>query len=125
MGKLWIVPIILVALVLVIDFYVIGPAVPSSLNLDAPQTLLETKLGNVLTEDGRLIESGYLKRHRKVYNEGEQQKSISHKKWDHYAVFQNDLYFSVAFADVGLASNVFITYRFKDKIETKERMLFF
>jgi hypothetical protein len=75
----------------------------------------------MLTPDGKLMEAGYLTRHRRIYNSGPAQESISHKRWDFYGVFLPDFtFFSVAIADLGLLRNVFVTIKVGDVIDTKE-----
>ena len=64
-------------------------------------------------------------RHRRTYNPGPPQEGIRHKKWDYYSVFTGKgEFFSVAIANIGLLSNVFITYKIGSDIVTEEKLIF-
>lgn len=82
-------------------------------------------MGDVFDEQGRLKEEGYLKRHRRTYNPGPLQDSWRHKKWDAYAVYTGKgEFFSVAIANLGVLSNVFVTYKIGADIVTEEKLFF-
>ena len=125
MGKTWLILLFLAFGLMVLDWILIGESFPNKQNFNATQHLLETKMGDVLDDQGRLKEEGYLSRHRRTYNPGPPQEGIRHKKWDYYSVFTGKgEFFSVAVANLGILSNVFITYKIGAEIITEEKLIF-
>ena len=77
------------------------------------------KVGNVLSDSGKLRYSGYLEEPTLIWNPSVLQNSFMtkcrYKQWDFYALYNEDITLAVAIADLYYIKNVFITIYEKGK----------